>query len=150
MGKVGESFFAVPQVVLKREEKTTFKLKEGKSVREMRNACAFIDTKNECGIYPVRPGPCRLFPFIAVSGFREQYPFCPLYQKTYKDLTPESRAYYKKVQVYFKEVDKKGFTGLWKTPPKSGLIFLQDKELGEISLEELETLMAAGLKKKKK
>ena len=138
---VPESFFIVPQVVLKREEKNTFNFKEAKTKKENRNACMFIDAVNACSIYEARPEPCKLFPFIAVAGFREQYPFCDLFQKTFKDYSIESRIYYKKVQEYFKEVNDKTFTKLWRTPPAKGIFYLQDKFLGEITLEELEQMM---------
>ncbi|MFA6065394.1 MAG: YkgJ family cysteine cluster protein [archaeon] len=141
IGSVGESYFIVPQVVLKREEKKTFKFKDKKSIIETRNACKFIRPENNCDIYEARPAPCRLFPFIAMPGLREQYPFCELFQKTYKDLSIESKIYYSKVQDYFKEIDNKSFTSFWRTPPTSGAIFLQDKEIGTISLEELELMM---------
>ncbi|MFA5930914.1 MAG: YkgJ family cysteine cluster protein [archaeon] len=140
-GNFPESFFIVPQVVLKREEKITFSFKEKKSKQEKRLACSFIDATNACSIYPVRPAPCRLFPFIAVSGFREQYPFCELFSKTFKDYSIESKIYYAKVQGYFKEVNDKTFTKLWKSPPKKGIFYLQDKYLGEINLSELEEMM---------
>ncbi|MCX6803229.1 MAG: YkgJ family cysteine cluster protein, partial [Candidatus Diapherotrites archaeon] len=140
-GVFPESFFVVPQVVLKREEKTVFSFKEKRTKMEKRNACAFIDASNACIIYDSRPSPCKLFPFIAVAGFREQYPFCELYQKTFKDCSIESRIYYKKVQAYFKSVDDKTFTKFWRTPPTSGILYLQDKQLGEITLDELEEMM---------
>lgn len=138
---VPQSFFVVPQVVLKREEKIVFDFKEKKSRKEKRNACIFIDVANKCEIYSSRPSPCRLFPFIAMEGFREQYPFCELYQKTFKDLAIESKIYYKKVQEYFGEVDKKGFVSVWRNPPKQGILFLQDTQLEKISLDELIQIM---------
>lgn len=141
IGNVQESFFIVPQVVLKREEKKTFKFKDNKSIIEKRVACKFIRPENTCEIYEARPVPCRLFPFIAMPGLREQYPFCELFQKTYKDLSIESKIYYSKVQDYFKEVDAKGFENLWHSPPKTGILFIQDKEIGPISIEELSLMM---------
>ena len=136
-----ESFFVVPQIVLKREEKNVFSFKGNKTKAEVRNACIFIDATNACSIYEARPEPCRLFPFIAVAGFKEQYPFCELFQKTYRDLSIESRIYYKKIQNYFKNVDEKGFSKFWRSPPTKGLLFIQDKLVGEITIEELEQMM---------
>ncbi|MFA6269455.1 MAG: YkgJ family cysteine cluster protein [archaeon] len=136
-----ESFFIVPQVVIKREEKTVFNFSKEKTTHEKRNACLFLDASNSCEIYESRPAPCKLFPFIAVAGYREQYPFCELFRKTFKDLALESKIYYAKVQDYFKAVNDKTFTKLWRTPPQKGLLFLQDKPLGEITLEELTQMM---------
>ena len=124
------SFFVVPQVILMRE------------LEGQRNICSFLGEENKCSIYSARPEPCRLFPFIAMPGIREQYPFCPVYQRTYRDLSKESRAYYKKVKQYFRKVHSKGFSALWESPPLQGPIFLSDKQIGTISLEELETMMA--------
>jgi Fe-S-cluster containining protein len=138
---VSDSFFVVPQVVLKREEKLTFSFKQVKTKQEKRNACIFIDADNACRVYDARPGPCRLFPFIAMDGFREQYPFCELYQLTSKNYAIESKIYYKKIQGYFQEVDKKGFFSVWRTPPAKGVLFLQDREIGEITIEELTQMM---------
>jgi hypothetical protein len=76
-----------------------------------------------------------------MPGFREQYPFCELYQKTFKDLSTESGIYYKKIQGYFKRVGEKGFSAYWRTPPALGVLFLQEKQIGEISLKELEDMM---------
>jgi Fe-S-cluster containining protein len=134
---VSESYFIVPQIVLKREEKKTFKFKNGKSIIEKRNACKFIKPENACMIYEARPAPCRLFPFIAMPDLREQYPFCELFQRTNKNYSIESKIYYSKVQDYFKEVDLKTFLSLWRNAPKTGVLFLQEKEIGNISLEEL-------------
>jgi Fe-S-cluster containining protein len=139
--EIPESFFVVPQIVLKREEKIVFDFKGNKTRKENRLACSFLEPENACTIYDSRPGPCRLFPFIAMPGLREQYPFCELFQKTFKDFSIESRIYYKKIQAYFKQVDEKGFAGFWRTPPRKGVIFLQEKQIGEISLEELEEMM---------
>jgi len=138
---IPESFFIVPQVVLERTEKKTFKFKNKKSIIETRTACKFIRPENACTIYEARPAPCRLFPFIAMPGLREQYPFCELFQNTFKNYSIESKIYYSKVQDYFKEVDKKGFVNFWRTPPKVGVLFLQEKEIGPISLEELLLMM---------
>ena len=133
---VPPSFFIVPQVVLKR-------YREGE-----RDICGFLGEKNACEIYSTRPQPCRLFPFIAMPGLREQYPFCVVYQRTYKDLSKESCAYYKKVKQYFRKVHLKGFASLWKTPPLAGQIYLNDKPLGGITLEELETMLVKTKPKK--
>jgi len=141
LGNIPESFFVVPQVVLKREQKTVFNFSEKKTKQEKRNVCIFLDSSNACAIYETRPQPCRLFPFIAVPGYREQYPFCGLFRKTFRDYSIESRIYYKKVQNYFKKVNENGFSGLWRNPPEKGLLYLQDSFLGEISLDELEEMM---------
>lgn len=138
---VADSFFIVPQVVLKREEAVTQTFFKNKINREKRNACIFIDAKNMCKIYSARPTPCRLFPFIAMPDLREQYPFCGLYQRTNKDLSIESKNYYSDVQSYFKEVDRKDLFGVWHTPPRSGKIFFSDSELGKITVEELIEMM---------
>jgi len=141
LGVVPESFFIVPQVVLKREEKKTFKFKNNKSIIEKRTACKFIRPENACDIYEARPTPCRLFPFIAMPGLREQYPFCELFQNTFKEYSIESKIYYSKVQDYFKEVDEKGFANFWRTPPTTGVLLIQDKEIGTLTLSELELMM---------
>ena len=138
--QIADSFFIVPQIVLKREEVVTQTFFNNQVKREKRNACIFIDAKNCCKAYEARPTPCRLFPFIAMPDLREQYPFCKLYQSTQKNLSIESKTYYTKVQDYFKEIDKKSFLSVWHYPPKKGLIFFSDSELGEISLEELITM----------
>jgi len=132
-----ESFFVVPQVVLKREEKNTFTFFDGKTNMQKRFACKFTSANNSCDIYPVRPEPCKEFPFIAMPGYREQYPFCELFSSTFKDFSIESRIYYRKIQQYFKDVDEKGFSRVWLNPPKKGIFSLGDKELGQITLNEL-------------
>lgn len=137
IGVVPQSFFIVPQVVLKREEKTVFNFLQKRSKKESRFACVFLRPENACEIYDARPAPCRLFPFIAMPDYREQYPFCLLYQKTQKDYSIESKIYYKKVQEYFKAVDELGFERVWRHPPKTGFVFLGEKQIGEINLREL-------------
>ncbi len=132
-----DSFFVVPQVVLAREDKNTFTFFENKTKIEKRQACLYLGADNSCAIYSVRPEPCRQFPFIAMPGFRENYPFCKLFSKTYKDLSIESKIYFKKIQGYFKDVDELGFMRVWFSPPKEGRFYLGDKELCGISLEEL-------------
>jgi len=139
--QIADSFFIVPQIVLKREEVLTQTFFNNQVKREKRNACIFIDAKNACSVYNSRPAPCRLFPFIAMPDLREQYPFCKLFQSTEKNLSIESRTYYGKIQDYFKEVDKKSFLGLWRYSPKKGVLFFSDSELGEITLSELITMM---------
>ncbi len=131
VGIVSDSYFIVPQVVLKRD---IFEI-DGKKI------CTFLNENNTCKIYSVRPEPCRLFPFIAVEGIREQYPFCELYQKTYKDLSKKSSSYFKKVKSYFKKVNDKGFLSVWKNPPKKGLMYLADKYICEINLNELNLML---------
>lgn len=132
MGAVPGSFFVVPQVVLRREGKE----------------CSLLGKKNACKVYKARPVPCKLFPFIAVPGYKEQYPFCPLFRKTSKDLSSQSDVYFRKIQKYFKAVNDKGFsgkTGVWKNSPVKGIMLLNEKQLGEISLEELGQLLQTTL-----
>jgi Fe-S-cluster containining protein len=138
---ISGSYFIVPQIVLRKEQKPVTNFSNNKVLQEERNACIFLNPNNSCEIYHARPQPCKLFPFIAVPGYRDQYPFCELFKKTFKDYSRESRTYYKKVQDYFKKVDKTSFSSIWKNPPKTGLLYLQDIFLGEISLKELEEMM---------
>jgi Fe-S-cluster containining protein len=137
MGLVPESFFVVPQVVLMREEKNVFNFTQGRTKNEERIACTFLSAENLCAIYESRPGPCKLFPFIVMPGYKEAYPFCELFAQTEKDLGVESRIYYTKIQSYFKRIDTSSFKFIWRTPPKKGILFLQDKQIGEITLDEL-------------
>lgn len=138
---ITDSFFIVPQIVLKREEVLTQTFFNNHVKREKRNACIFIDAKNCCKVYEARPTPCRLFPFIAMPDLREQYPFCKLYQRTNKNLSIESKNYYSKVQDYFKEIDKKSFMSVWNYAPKEGILFFSDSEIGKITIEELIEMM---------
>lgn len=131
---VPQSFFIVPQVVLKREGTE-------------KKACAFLSEDNKCKIYSSRPQPCKLFPFIAVEGLRESYPFCELFKVTYRDLSKESRNYFKKVKKYFDSVDKKGFSKIWKNPPKKGYLYLNETKLCEIEVDELEKMISAKQRK---
>jgi len=119
------SFFVLPQIVLKRKL----------------GVCPFLLKNNACEIYSSRPEPCILFPFIAVPGYRENYPFCPLFKKEWKDYSKKSRSYFKKVKDYFDEIEKKGFTKFWKSPPSKGKLFLNETLIGKISLKEIEQMM---------
>ena len=125
LGYSPQGFFVLPQVVLKRNE----------------GICPFLPENLACGIYKSRPEPCKLFPFIAVPGYRENYPFCPLFRKEWKDYSKKSRSYFKKVKNYFYEVEKKEFKKFWRNPPKNGKIFLNETLIGKINLEELELMM---------
>ena len=124
-----QAYFIIPQVVLRRQE----------------NVCTLLDDENKCVAYSVRPEPCKLFPFIAVKGFREAYPFCELYKKKHKSNSKISRAYSKKMKKYFSLVAKKGFQKVWKTPPKKGLVFHFEQKIGEISLQEINEIQENSL-----
>jgi|GEM_PF-1107521 len=136
-----QSFFVVPQVVLRREEKTVFNFIEKRTKTEKRNACVFLSPENMCRVYEARPEPCKLFPFIAMPGLREQYPFCGLFKSTQKNLSVESKIYYQKIQTYFRKIDNFGFGFVWRNPPKRGVLFLNETQIGEVSLEELLQMM---------
>lgn len=131
IGIVSDSYFIIPQVVLKRDIVEI----DGKKI------CTFLNEDNTCRVYSVRPEPCRLFPFIAVEGIREQYPFCELYKKTYKNLSKQSSVYFKKVKNYFKKVDDKGFVKVWKNSPKKGSLYVADKYVCQITLSELNLML---------
>jgi hypothetical protein len=75
-----------------------------------------------------------------MPNFREQYPFCELFKKTFKDYSKESKKYYSEIQDYFDSVDKNGIEKIFPALPKKGFVFLQDSLLGEISIEELEQM----------
>jgi len=131
------SYFIVPQLVLKRG-KTQFKvIQHGSKIFEDKNECVFLEQNNKCSIYKERPVPCRLFPFIAMAGLREQYPFCDLFKKTFKDFSKESKKYYSEIQNYFDSIDAKGIESVFLALPKKGFIYLQESFLGELSIEEL-------------
>ncbi|MGI6589403.1 MAG: YkgJ family cysteine cluster protein [Candidatus Iainarchaeum sp.] len=138
---IADSFFVVPQVVLKRENKLTQTFFNNENKKEFRKACIFLEKNNFCKIYSKRPTPCKLFPFIAMPDLREQYPFCKLFQTSQKDFSLESKKYYSKIQKYFREVDKKSFKSIWVNPPKSGELFYSETFIGKISVEELIEMM---------
>ncbi|MDD2531340.1 MAG: YkgJ family cysteine cluster protein [Candidatus ainarchaeum sp.] len=139
--EIPTSFFVVPQVVLKRENKLTQTFFNNEPKKDFRKACIFLEKNNFCKIYPKRPIPCKLFPFIAMPDLREQYPFCELFKNSQKDFSIESKKYYSRIQKYFKEVNKKSFKSIWFNPPKSGELFYSDTLLGKISIEELIEMM---------
>jgi Fe-S-cluster containining protein len=126
-----EGFFVVPQIALKRKEN---------------GGCLFLDSKNSCKIYTARPSPCKLFPFLVVEGYNENYPFCELYKKTYKDYSKISKAFQKKITTYFKTVDKKGMKKVWGTLPQNGKFFLNELFLGNISSKNLEIILSKKIK----
>lgn len=115
------SFFVLPQIALKRSE----------------GICRYLDKKNRCEIYSQRPFPCKIFPFMFVPGYEEQYPFCELFKKETKDYSTISKKYSKELKKYFKEVDKKGFEKVWKFPPKQGKFFLNELLVGGLTLKQL-------------
>lgn len=131
---VPAGFFVVPQITLKRKEN---------------GHCQFLNNDNTCAIYKVRPSPCKLFPFLVAPGYEENYPFCELFQKTYKDYSKQSRKFQKEITQYFQEVDIKGFEKVWKFLPNNGKFFLNDSLLGEINKKQLIKILSKRIKKRK-
>ena len=125
------SFFVVPQITLKRKK----------------GICRYLNKDNTCQAYKERPEPCKLFPFMVLPGYEENYPFCELFRKTDKDVSKKTRAYSKKVKQYFETVDKKGFTKVWKHYPTNGKFFLNELLLGEITINDLLEMMSTHTKK---
>ena len=121
------SFFVVPQIALKRKE----------------GICRYLNKNNTCKIYKERPAPCRLFPFLVVEGYAENYPFCELFKKTNKNYSAKSREYSKKIKKYFEEVDRKGFVSVWKYPPTKGKLFLNELLIAGLTLKQLKKMMAS-------
>jgi len=121
------SFFVVPQIALKRNE----------------GICRYLNKNNTCKIYKERPFPCKLFPFMVVPGYEENYPFCELFRKTRKNYSAKSREYTKKIKTYFGEVDKKGFEQVWKNPPLKGKLFLNELLVAGLTLKQLNKMMAS-------
>ncbi|MDD4250950.1 MAG: YkgJ family cysteine cluster protein [Candidatus ainarchaeum sp.] len=124
-------FFVVPQIILKRID----------------GNCEFLLQGNKCKIYSKRPFPCKVFPFMVVPGYEEQYPFCELFKKSGKDNVKKSRLFSKKITEYFKTVDKIGFEKTWKYFPNNGKLFLSDELIGEISFKQLKTMLNHKVKK---
>lgn len=119
-------FLALPTVVFKREKN---------------GSCEFLNQQNGlCTIYENRPEQCRLFPFIPWNNkpLQSLYPFCAFLQ----DKKPQGRyanngkAHFKKVEHYFRSVERNGFFLVWKTIPLAGILRLDIKLLGEISTDE--------------
>jgi Fe-S-cluster containining protein len=122
---VPAGFFVLPQIALKRKE----------------GICRYLNKNNTCQIYNERPFPCELFPFMVVPGYEEQYPFCELFKKSNKTLPRKSKQFSKKIKVYFKQIDEKGFVKVWRNVPKKGKFFLNELLLGEITSLQLEKMM---------
>jgi Fe-S-cluster containining protein len=123
-------FFVVPQITLKRID----------------GICRFLEKDNKCKIYSKRPIPCKLFPFLVVPGYEEQYPFCELFKVSSKDYSKQSRSFSKKITNYFKDVDEKTFLKIWKNPPQKGKLFLNEELMGEITLKQLQKMFSKKLK----
>lgn len=129
---IPKSFFVVPQITLKRKEN---------------GYCQFLNENNTCRIYKVRPIPCKLFPFLVVPGYEENYPFCELFQKTHKDYSLKSRKFQRETNEYFKEVDNKGFNKVWGFLPNNGKFFLNNSLLGEINKNQLIKILSKRIKR---
>lgn len=132
---VPAGFFIVPQITLKRKEN---------------GCCEFLNDDNSCQVYKERPTPCKLFPFLVAPGYEENYPFCELFHKTYKNYSKESRKFQKEISSYFKDVDEKGFEKVWKYLPKKGKFFLNDSLLGEITDKQILKMLSKRIKRPKK
>lgn len=123
---VPNSFFVLPQISLKRAE----------------GVCRYLNKDNSCIIYNDRPFPCRLFPFMVVPGYEENYPFCELFKKSTMDYSKQSRKYSKKMKDYFKLIDEKGFFKTWRAFPPRGKLFLSDLLIGEITIKQLNKMLS--------
>ncbi len=123
-------FLIVPQIALKR----------------VSGVCVFLQKNNSCKIYSKRPSPCKLFPFMVVPGYEEQYPFCELFRKQSHYDLKHSKIFSKKISNYFKIVDKKGFEKVWFNPPEKGKLFLNELLLGKINLNQLNKMFSHKIK----
>jgi Fe-S-cluster containining protein len=114
-------FFVLPNISLKNNKKCVF-LKDGL-----------------CEINSVKPGQCKLFPFISLkkeTSFWKKYPFCELLKdgfKPEKGFEKKSEKHYKKVKEYFELIKEKGFDSIWKILPEKGNAFFKDEKLCAIS-----------------
>ncbi len=124
---VPAGFFVVPQISLKRKEN---------------GHCRFLNSDNTCQVYDSRPTPCRLFPFMVLPGYEENYPFCELFHKTTKNYSKQSKKFQFELTSYFKKVDEKNMLGVWKNLPKKGKFFLNELFLGEISAKQIEKILS--------
>ncbi|HIH09804.1 MAG TPA: YkgJ family cysteine cluster protein [Candidatus Diapherotrites archaeon] len=124
LGRMPDFFIMLPLLAFRRRES---------------GECTFYGSKNAgCNIYNARPAECRLFPFISdkkTDDYSKLYPFCQGLKlegddRSYLDL---GFIHFEKMARYFSLVKEKGFSSLWGSWPKEGVILLTDKLLGKIS-----------------
>lgn len=110
--------------------------------------CVFLDRKNHCSIYPVRPKQCALFPFISLEerhlDLKALYPFCKLVHGN--DVIPvkefnEAQKHYDRVKRYFKGVEEKGFSSLWKSLPKECMVLYKNDYVGKMGKKDFLALL---------
>jgi len=66
-----------PQEEIKRQHAECYR----KKFTDTPANCTFLNDKNQCMIYPLRPEPCRLFPF---TDFGAAYVNCPGHKEFYR------------------------------------------------------------------
>ncbi len=128
-------FLALPTLVFKRDKN---------------GSCKFLNQKNGlCTIYENRPAQCKLFPFIPWNNkpLHSLYAFCAFLQekKPEERYSKFGKGHYKKVETYFRTVEKKGFQAVWKTVPASGILRLDQTLLGTVSQKQFFSLLTPGL-----
>ena len=123
-----QNFFALPLLALKRLPSENSK-----------KACIFLKNNFECSIYSVRPTQCSLFPYVqsdSVESLKKIYPFCNLIEHVSSEPQKISK-HEQAVKNYFDQVKEKGFQKVWQALPENGFVFLNGKELSEVSIREL-------------
>jgi Fe-S-cluster containining protein len=130
---VPQHLIALPSVALKRKGKR----------------CIFYDAgKGKCDVNEVKPHPCRLFPLIsseqgsASKSLSEAYPFCRGLQASPDEQRNLFADNYPKTRDYFTEIERSGFTALWKHLPESGVVSYRDKEICRITKDDFLALTA--------
>ena len=106
LGYAPEFFIVIPMVAFLRKEN---------------GECQFYEKEKGCTIYPARPLECRLFPFIPdrkVTDYSKAYPFC-------------HGLHFTQIADYCALVKEKGFSKVWGTWPKKGILLLEDKLVGK-------------------
>ncbi|MEM0359743.1 MAG: YkgJ family cysteine cluster protein [Candidatus Diapherotrites archaeon] len=91
--------------------------------KRINGTCVFLNEKNLCSIYPVRPKQCALFPEISLDEShkpQELYRFCFLAGRNARGGIDQQ--HYKKMKDYFSEVEGRGFSRVWFNLPETAVL----------------------------
>ncbi|MAG22035.1 MAG: hypothetical protein CL943_01855 [Candidatus Diapherotrites archaeon] len=123
-------FLVLPSLALKRD----------------RNGHCTLLKKGKCVVHEVAPIVCSLFPFVALSKrtLPEIYPFCvALQQKEFEKINGTvDQKQKERVNKYFAQIEKNGFSSQWTYLPSKGLVLLEGKLEFQISRKEFLQLIA--------